>query len=193
LHIYFIQPDGDSLGNREGSLPKSINIRGAGGYVIAPYCVRAGGTFYEPLAGSPDLIEAFRAKAIPPIPKWLIDLIRAQPVTPHAAAILRPNFGKVNGNRCRAYAQAALHGQIAAVSATPSGGRNIALNSAAFRLGRMLAREWIGRSDIEQGLRFAAQECGLLAEDGERSVNATIQSGLCAGLTKPAAFPGSRR
>jgi hypothetical protein len=193
LHIYFIQPDDDSLGNREGSLPKGINIRGAGGYVIAPYCVRAEGTFYEPIAGSPDLIEAFRAKAIPPIPKWLVDLIRAEPVTPATATILRPNFSKASGNRCRAYAQAALQGQIIAVSATPSGGRNIALNSAAFRLGRMLAREWIGRSDIEQGLRFAAQECGLIADDGEHSVNATIQSGLCAGLTKPAAFPGSRR
>jgi len=187
LHIYFSQPAGEPLGNREGSLPEGINVRGAGGYVIAPYCIRGDGTFYE-LTGT-DLIEADITKAIAPVPDWLVDIIRWRP---EPASVPPPRFTDANG-RYEAYAQAALRGIVADIAATPNGRRNNALNAAAFRLGRMAARGWIARHDIEHGLRFAAQSNGLLAEDGKNSVNATINSGLCAGLAKPADGPVGKR
>ena len=38
-HVYFAQ-NGRELGNGRGNLPNGIDVRGAGGYVIAPYAVR---------------------------------------------------------------------------------------------------------------------------------------------------------
>ena len=35
-HLYFRQPDGEPLGNGRGSLPDGIDIRGNGGWTVAP-------------------------------------------------------------------------------------------------------------------------------------------------------------
>ena len=35
-HLYFRQPDGEQLGNGRGVLPDGIDIRGAGGWTVAP-------------------------------------------------------------------------------------------------------------------------------------------------------------
>jgi len=52
-------------------------------------------------------------------------------------------------------------------------------------MGRMVARGWIPRDEVEQQLREAATACGLTAEDGHRAVEATLQSGLNAGISQP--------
>lgn len=64
-HLYFRNTI--DHGNGEGNLPKGVNVRGSGGYVVAPGTVMADGRVYEQfgsLADAPDL------------PQWLIDLIR---------------------------------------------------------------------------------------------------------------------
>lgn len=190
LHIYFTQIPGEPLRCRSGSLPPAVECKGEGGSITAPGNIRGDGTFYETAAGHPDLLEAFVARSIPPVPAWLCDMIRYRPPAPE---IPQPILTCRTSGRLTAYAQAALRGQIAELSATPSGGRNNALNLAAYRLGRMAARGWIGRGDVESGLRFAAQANGLLAEDGPQAISATINSGFCAGLANPAAEPRSRR
>lgn len=68
-HHYFRQPDGAPLGNGEGALPAGINVRGAGGYVIAPGTVMADGRAYE-LHG--DIAEA------PDLPSWLVEILTAK-------------------------------------------------------------------------------------------------------------------
>lgn len=68
-HIYFRQPEGKRLGNGRGSLPAGIDVRGAGGYVIAPGTVMQDGRFYElfgNIAESPEL------------PEWLCTIIEAR-------------------------------------------------------------------------------------------------------------------
>ena len=40
FHFYFRQPD-EPLTNREGDLPEGVNVRGSGGFAIAPFCVRS--------------------------------------------------------------------------------------------------------------------------------------------------------
>lgn len=64
-HFLFRQ-DG-SLGNGRGGLPKGIDVRGAGGYVVAPGAIMGDGRFYE-CHGDP-------AEA-PAIPEWLVKLLR---------------------------------------------------------------------------------------------------------------------
>jgi hypothetical protein len=105
-HLYFRQPTGrEPLGNREGMLAGcGINIRGAGGYVIAAGAVMSDGTYYECVAGWPDLCEAFAAGTIPEIPGWLVDLIDRQPVRPEGGPSSQSNPGVDNPARYRAWA-----------------------------------------------------------------------------------------
>lgn len=68
-HHFFLQPAGKQLGNGRGSLPTGVDIRGYGGYVVAPGAVMQDGRHYE-LFG--DLSRA------PELPRWLHDILEAR-------------------------------------------------------------------------------------------------------------------
>jgi hypothetical protein len=87
--------------------------------------------------------------------------------------------------RERAYAQAALEGCAAELAGAAPGGRNDLLNKLAFRLGRMCARGWIDRADIETALLEAMQANGGVADDGLVAAEATLKSGLEDGMQEP--------
>jgi len=76
-HYFFTQPPGMALGNSEGALPAGINVRAAGGFVVAPGAVRSDGAIYRPREGTPLLTEAYRARTIPALPPELVRLITA--------------------------------------------------------------------------------------------------------------------
>lgn len=84
------------------------------------------------------------------------------------------------------YVRAALEGEYADVSSCASGGRNQRLYESALKLGRFLATSQATASDLEDTLLRAADANGLLAEDGEHSVLATIRSGLRNGEARHA-------
>jgi hypothetical protein len=58
-HLYFMQPAGEVCTNSSGALPKGVDIRGVGGYVIAPGSTRADGSMWAGRPGSPDLATAW--------------------------------------------------------------------------------------------------------------------------------------
>jgi len=68
------------------------------------------------------------------------------------------------------------------LASTQPGGRNAALNHAAWTLGGWVAAGKLEQGDVEDGLYAAAERCGLVADDGERQCWATIRSGLGKGL-----------
>jgi hypothetical protein len=68
------------------------------------------------------------------------------------------------------------------LAAAAPGGRNAALNHAAWTLGRWVAAGMLEQTAVEDALYAAAEHNGLLADDGERQTWATIRSGLGAGL-----------
>lgn len=68
-HHFFRQRSDPPHGNGRGSLPAGIDVRGAGGYVVAPGSVMQDGRFYE-LHG--DL------SAAPALPDWLHEIITAR-------------------------------------------------------------------------------------------------------------------
>ena len=74
-HHFYRQPAGRAFGNREGNLPEGINVRGQGGFVVAPGAVRPDGAICEPAPGTPELTVAFRADAIPELPDWLAECL----------------------------------------------------------------------------------------------------------------------
>jgi hypothetical protein len=78
-----------------------------------------------------------------------------------------------------------MRGVIAKLAGIPTGGRNTALNGAAWTLGRWVAAGALAQSDVEDELYSAAERNGLVADDGDRQCWATIRSGLSAGLQDP--------
>jgi hypothetical protein len=98
--------------------------------------------------------------------------------------------GAANGNGT--YAEAALANEVAAMSGARRGQRNERLNLAAFNLGKLIGAGALSGPDVEARLYGAASASGLLADDGERAVRATIRSGLDAGMRQPRKIPEPR-
>jgi hypothetical protein len=96
----------------------------------------------------------------------------------------KPNNGTA-GIREKAWAEAALEGATAELTATKSGGRNEALNKIAFRLGGMVARGWLNRTDVEKALLDAMHANGGVEDDGLAAAEATLKSGLDDGEQNP--------
>ena len=184
VHVYFAQ-NGHALGNARGSLPAGVDVRGAGGFVIAPYAALPDGRRYRAVPGTPDLIAAFKVGTIPHVPQGVVDLIKARK---HQREQSRPDDSHGAGTagvREQAYAQAALEGCAAELATAVAGTRNQTLNAMAYRLGRMVARGWIDRATVEAALVGAMYANGYVTEKGIRAVEATLKSGLDAGMGEP--------
>ncbi|MDQ6617393.1 MAG: bifunctional DNA primase/polymerase [Actinomycetota bacterium] len=161
LHLYFSH-DGDAVPNSAGRLGRGLDVRGDGGYVVAPPSTLIGGRRYTATATG----------ELPPWPAWAA--LRppvARPVPPRAMRVLP-------GGR---YAQAALNGEVENVRGAPVGRRNDTLNSSAFRLGQLVGAQVLDAGIAAQALLYAALDAGL----GEGEARATILSGLNAGAGAP--------
>jgi putative DNA primase/helicase len=85
----------------------------------------------------------------------------------------------------RAYVESALADETKRVATAGRGSRNHQLNTAALKLGQLVAGGWLDQSRVERSLEDAAHACGLARDDGLKSVRATIRSGLGAGMHEP--------
>jgi len=178
-HLLFAWDPERPVTNSSGRLPDGLDVRGTGGYFIVWPSKREDGAEWR-WETPPDLFEIAEA------PPWLYGLIRGKPER-------KPNNGpggfgfrtQGGGAREQAWARAALEGCVADLTAAAKGKRNETLNACAYRLGRMIARGWLDRSEVELRLLAAAHACGLLGDDGERAARATLASGLEAGIREP--------
>ena len=66
-HLYFLWPQGADVRNSQSKIALGLDIRGQGGYAVAPPSLHASGARYE-----------VNESAIPPVsaPEWLLSLIR---------------------------------------------------------------------------------------------------------------------
>jgi hypothetical protein len=196
-HVYYQRPS-DSYGNGRGDLPpkrshEGIDVRGHGGYVIAPGAQLPDGRTYE-LDG--DLLAA------PPLPDWLKTILKPdRPVrlngqasdgqASHGQAILSVPDDRLD-DRKRLYGQAALDREAERVRDASHGGRNETLNKAAFACGQLVAGGCLTEGEVRSRLVLASEACGLIQSDGIRSVKATIESGLKSGAQEPRWPPESQ-
>jgi hypothetical protein len=79
-HHYFRQLEGRIILGSRGGLPQGIDIKGSGGWVVAPGSVRPDGASYRMAEGSPTLVETFPDK-VPVLPTWIADLIDKKPTS----------------------------------------------------------------------------------------------------------------
>jgi hypothetical protein len=182
-HHIFRQPDEGPLGNRRGNLPYGIDVRGAGGWIVAPGSVRPDGGVWR---ANSSLVEAYKDGAIPQLPPWLAAQIRTRPeppAPPPSAERLHFPARSLAASREVVYAYKALNSIADELRATPPNTcRNDRLNAGAYRLGRMAARGWIDKADVVEALSEAARASGL--DTGE--IQQTLTGGLKAGFALPA-------
>jgi Bifunctional DNA primase/polymerase, N-terminal/Protein of unknown function (DUF3987) len=173
VHLYFYAPEGVAVRNRAKVGPE-LDVRGDGGYVLAPPSEHASGAVYEWVDPEADIAEA---------PGWLVELVREREVPERPSDIPRNSFpGDVTP-----YARAALEGEVERVLGAVEGSRNDTLNTAAFALGQLVAAGALPESATE-ALRDAALAVGL----GERETDQTLRSGLEAGKRQPRDIPEPR-
>lgn len=170
-HYYFTHP-GFTVRNFAGKLP-GCDLRGDGGYVVAAECTHPSGFVYQ-WEASPDEVP------FAPAPEWLLDLIRGKPA-PSPAPLPR------DGGRS-AYAEKALDGELGALRRASQGGRNDALNRAAFNLGQLVGADLLGQGEVERHLLATALAIGLT----EKEAQATLASGLQKGKATPRVIPERR-
>jgi RecA-family ATPase len=117
---------------------------------------------------------------------WAEDVRKTNGATHHGGNHGGGEYIAIYGSREQKYAAAALQGCFDELAAMPqNSGRNNKLNALAYRMGTMVARDWIGRDQVANQLYEAAAACLLVHDDGEAATAATIQSGLGKGALKP--------
>jgi hypothetical protein len=175
-HHYYLAHPGTSVRNDTGTrLGTGVDIRGDGGYVIAPPSRHASGATYTWEPG---------ATTLPPVPAWMLEALRPPP-RPDPPPLQAP--GASTG--LDAWARAALRDELALVRTAPQGRRNHTLNRSAFCLGQIVAGGGLHEPEVRAELLHAALAAGL----GEREARRTIDSGLQAGCDIPRAPPPRRR
>ena len=159
-HHVFRQPLEFKVGNRkigQGIETRGYKLENDGGYIVAPGSLLPDRRSWKPAKGSPPFLASL-ANGLAAPSAWLVDKLREKeaPKGPTTVSASSPAT-----NREERYAQAALDNIAQEVAATGQGGRNNKLNAAAFRMGTMIARGWIGSGTVAGRLHDAAQACGL--------------------------------
>lgn len=184
VHVYFRMPPGDPIGNR-GNLPHHVDVRGLGGYVIAPPSLYTGNDVpvaYRWLRGN-------ASAEIAEMPAALVEILRSSPARGGDDAPTRPAglFTADVDEAQRRYAMNALDREAAELAATPKGGgrhggRNQGAYHAAFNMGQLVGAgalsETLARSVLLEVVR------GFDPKAFEQHKGA-IENGLSNGIAKP--------
>ncbi len=167
--MFFRWPsDGQGIRNSAGKLGPGLDVRGEGGYIIAPpSCHPSGGRYAWTSPNGTPIADA---------PAWLIACTRAPQSGPERQVALH-----VPGKAATGYGRAALGAEAAKVAGAPQGQRNSTLNAAAFALGQLVAGGALDRGQVERVLLDAAKAAGLT----DREAQATLRSGLTSGEREP--------
>ncbi len=153
------------LGNRVGFVA-GVDWRGQGGCVLVWPSLHASGQRYR---WTRPLVLAGELPQVPPTLRRLL--------TPPAAASQPPPSGDTPIRAASAYGARALAGECARVRATAPGGRNHAVNRAAFKLARLVVAGALSEAEITTALTAAARAAGLSTVEAGHA----IRSGLTAG------------
>jgi hypothetical protein len=162
-HLYFLAL-GLELGNSAGRAGSGLDIRGRGGFVVAPPSLHHTGWRYR----WHDLDVGLAA-----VPSWLAESLR-----PARRVVSEVELRAARGD---AYVRAAVDGELDRIASSPPHTRNDTVNRAAFRLGQLAGAGLVDPEALVDPLLVAALAVG----QGEREARATIASGLTAGVANP--------
>ena len=118
--------------------------------------------------GSPGYVVWSEPDQPPVLPRWIAGL-----AGPPSGAVASTRAGHGGGG-----GQARLHGILGRLAAARRGERNRLLFWASLRIGELIAEGELDAAAAGQALTDAAAQVGLVCEDGQRAVAATIRSGF---------------
>ncbi len=172
-HLYFLAPLDCSVRNSVGKVGRGIDVRSAGGYVVAPpsYHPDGGQYIWAPGLSPADILAA-------PLPDAWLRTLQGAADAPAATADRAPPVWQAS-----AYGAASLAREAAQVAATLPGGRNSRLSLAALRMGQLADAGHLGPGQAQAVLVGAGVQAGL--ERGEAL--ATVASGFRASPQFPRA------
>jgi hypothetical protein len=149
-----------------------VDVRGDGGYFIAPPSTRIDGASYRWEDITQKVVEA---------PTWLIGLALKNDTPRRTVFNLKDLDGPPSNGSARdyAWARAALERECIGLHS------NSALNIAAFNLGQLVEGGYLSEQQVFNALLTGAENCGLIVDYGEPSAIKTINSGLNAGKKQP--------
>ena len=164
---HYVYACAEPLPNTNKKAPNAVHpdadTRGEGGYILV-YPSTVDGL---PYSWVNDVDPA-------PLPQWIADKVRPKAETRLAT---RQMFQMVSTS----WAGKALDEECQKVASTGEGGRNEALNRAAFKVGQIVAGGHLSAMQAAQALDSAAAACGL----PERERQATITRSIKAGMASP--------
>jgi hypothetical protein len=166
-HLFFAHPR-VPIRNSAGRLGPGLDVRGDGGYVIAPPSVHATGGRYR---------WEVDAAALPQTPDWVVELL----TPPTHVANARPFAPGHPVHDSSNWARAALDAEIRSIRAALQGSRNMTLNRSAFCLGQIVGAGLLEQHSVERLLIDSGIGVGI----GESEATVTVRSGLRAGLDHP--------
>ena len=171
--LFFKMPPNTSIRNSAGKIGTGLDVRGDGGYVIVPPSGHPSGGRY--------FWTSQKGTAPADAPQWLLDLV----IKPKAEPRSEPAPNARPSKNTSPYGSKALEDECAGVAMAAQGGRNQALNEAAFSVGGLVGGGEIDQTEAETALLGAALQAGL----SEGEARKTISSGLQAGHNSPRKAP----
>lgn len=168
--LCFRNPEGVTIKNSAGKLGPGLDVRGEGGYVVAPPSRNEAGDY----VWLNDLDPV-------PLPQSWVDFLKERP----RPEVERKPSPAIIATESSAYGRKALETECHAVASEPQGSRNARLNQAAFASGQLVAGGELDEQDAIRSLQHAAAACGL----DESEADKTISSGMRAGVQEPRQAP----
>lgn len=174
-HFYFGMPD-TPVGNAVKVGGRKMDLRGHGGYVVAPPSIHETGAVYE---------WEIHPSTVPfaDFPMELLDLKKDRTPKPRATAssVAAANLGSIAEEGPQRYVDEELHIACAELTVTESGSRNDTLFKVAVRMARHVAGAGVDWACYTDALTDAAMEAGL---EPEETAN-TLASAWNAGSAEP--------
>lgn len=174
FHLYFWTGK-VRIHNSVGKLGDGLDVRGDGGYVVAPGSSHPNGSRYEFAEGC-GIDEAGIADA----PGWLVELVRRPPVPDNPPLGRKPTSPKAR-YRLKAYVIAIKEKELHRLKTAPEGQRNTTLNRCAFKIAQLVHHGFFEGGEAKARLRLIATQIGLEPQEIESS----IKSGWTAGVSSP--------
>ena len=156
---------------------RNIDVKAGGGLATIPPTLRNGHRYrWEGFREYPPMASFRLLKALTPPPET--DTYDAEGIShPFRGGALHP------------YVLAAFEGEISALAQKPKGGRQAALNHAAFKLGQWIGAGHLPEGDTRRALLDAAKANGHWNSRGAIAVRSTIERGIASGTKRPRNIP----
>lgn len=176
LHLYFRMPKDGDVRNSVKQVAAGIDIRGTGGYVVAPGSMLPDGRLYRTRSNVPPALA----------PDWLWSLVCRIQRKAQSGQALVSMPAMQSTEDARKWALAGLAAECGKIHSSQEGTRNDTLNTAALKVFQLVAGGSLSEVEAYNALLAAAYACGL----PENEARGTIESGRKAGLAEPRAYPG---